>query len=60
VPAAAATFIKTDDSITKILITMFDKFTTTIQLKLGYSSDIFNLSVQSQETNVFFLGISCR
>jgi hypothetical protein len=31
-----------------------------IQLKLRYADDIFTPRVQSQETNVLFLGISCR
>jgi hypothetical protein len=29
-----------------------------LQLKLGYACDIFTLRVQSQETNMLFLGIS--
>jgi hypothetical protein len=31
-----------------------------IKLKLRYPCDIFTPRVQPQETNVFFLGISCR
>jgi hypothetical protein len=31
-----------------------------LHLKLGYSCDIFTPRAQPQETNVFFLGISCR
>jgi hypothetical protein len=30
-----------------------------LQLTLGYACDIFTPRVQSQETNVLFLGISC-
>jgi hypothetical protein len=50
-------FIKTNDSNTTIWSTMGGKFT---KLKLGYACDIFTPRVQPQETNVFFLGISCR
>jgi hypothetical protein len=53
----SAPFIKTDDSNTTTWITMGGTFTTT---KLGYACDLFTPRVQSQETNVFFLGISCR
>jgi hypothetical protein len=31
-----------------------------LQQKLGYTCNIFTPRVQSQETNVFFLGISCK
>jgi hypothetical protein len=31
-----------------------------LQLKVVYACDIFTPKVQSQDTNVFFLGISCR
>jgi hypothetical protein len=30
-----------------------------LQIKLGYAHDIFTPRVQHQETNAFFLGISC-
>jgi hypothetical protein len=30
-----------------------------LQIKLGYACDLFTPRVQSQETNVFLLGISC-
>jgi hypothetical protein len=30
-----------------------------LQLKLGYACDIFTPRVQSQETNMLFLGVSC-
>jgi hypothetical protein len=52
----SAPFIKTDDNNTTTWITMGGKFTTT---NIGYICDIFITRVQSQETNVFFLGISC-
>jgi hypothetical protein len=31
-----------------------------LQLKMGYACDIFTPRLQYQETNVFFLGISCE
>jgi hypothetical protein len=31
-----------------------------LQLTLVFACDIFTPRVQSQETNVYFLGISCR
>jgi hypothetical protein len=48
----SAPFIKTDDSNTTTWSAMGDKFTTN---KTGFVT--FSLP---QETNVFFLGISCR
>jgi hypothetical protein len=51
-----APFIKTDDNNTTTWSTMGGKFTT----NKGYSCDIFTPRNQSQETNVFYLGISCR
>jgi hypothetical protein len=53
----SAPFIKTDDSNTTTWSTMGGKFTTN---KTGICFDIFTPRVQPQETNVLFLGISCR
>jgi hypothetical protein len=55
--SATFQFIKTDDNNTTIWLTMGGKFTTT---KTGYACDIFTPRVQCQETNVLFLGFSCR
>jgi hypothetical protein len=49
-------FIKTDENNTTTWMIMADKFTTT---KNGIRLVIFSTPVQSQETNVFFLDISC-
>jgi hypothetical protein len=51
----SASFIKTDDSNTTTWSTMGGKFST-----LEYACDIFTPRVQPQETNMYFLGISCR
>jgi hypothetical protein len=53
----SAPFIKTDDNNTTTWSIKGAKFTKT---KMGYSCDIFTPRVQSQETNVSFLGISCK
>jgi hypothetical protein len=50
-------FIKTDDNNITTWTTMGDKFIT---IKTIYACDIFTPRVQPQETNVFFLEISCR
>jgi hypothetical protein len=53
----SAPFIKTDESNITTWSTMVVNL---LQLKLGYSCNLFTTKVQSQDINVSFLGISCE
>jgi hypothetical protein len=54
----SAPFIKIDNSNTTTWSTHW--VVSLLQVKLRYACDIFTPRVQPQETNVLFLGISCR
>jgi hypothetical protein len=56
----SAPFIKTDENSNKATWTGVQWVVSLLQLKLGYACDIFTPRVQPQETNLYFLGISCR
>jgi hypothetical protein len=58
--SATFPFIKTDDNNTTTWSTMGGKFTTTKTGMMFVTFSLPEFDLKKQETNVFFLGISCR